>query len=174
MSLLVYVVLGMVGLGALALAFVPSLTSSSRADKRMKALQGDIQANRRAAESVRTREDRRKQIQQTLRQQNETLGKAKRRVPLQDQLYQAGMKIKARDWTRNLIIIGVVVTIIVFFLQVPIYLCPVFGIAVAYLGGRFWMGRRRKKHQAAYLDELPNAVEAIVRGVKSGLPNNDS
>jgi tight adherence protein B len=174
MTLLIFVILGIVGLGALAMAFVPALAGSSRADKRMKALQGDIQANRRNAEVSRTREDRRKQIQQTLRVQNDALGKAKRRVPLQDQIYQAGMKIKARDWVRNLIIIGVVVTILVFFLQVPIYLCPVFGIAVAYLGGRFWMGRRRKKHQSAYLDELPNAVEAIVRGVKSGLPLNDS
>lgn len=174
MNVLIFVILGVVGLGALAMAFVPSLAGSSRADKRMKALQGDIQANRRNAEVSRTREDRRKQIQQTLRVQNEALGKAKRRVPLQDQIYQAGMKIKARDWARNLIIVGVVVTIIVFFLQVPIYLCPVFGIAVAYLGGRFWLGRRRKKHQSAYLEELPNAVEAIVRGVKSGLPLNDS
>ena len=49
-----------------------------------------------------------------------------------------------------------------------------FGVAVGYLGGRFWLGRKRKKHQNAYLDELPNAVEAIVRGVKSGLPLNDS
>ena len=174
MSLLLYVVLGMVGLGALALAFVPSLIGSSRADKRMKALQGDIQANRRAAETVRTREDRRKQIQQTLRVQNETLGKAKRRVPLQDQIYQAGMKIKARAWITNLVIVGAVITVICFFLQVPIYLCPVFGTAVGYLGGRFWLGRKRKKHQNAYLDELPNTVEAIVRGVKSGLPLNDS
>ena len=174
MSLLVYVILGMVGLGALAMAFVPSMLGSSRADKRMKALQGDIQANRRNAETVRTREDRRKQIQQTLRVQNEALGKAKRRVPLQDQIYQAGMKIKARNWITNLVIIGAVVTLLCFFLQVPIYLCPVFGVAVGYLGGRFWLGRRRKKHQNAYLDELPNAVEAIVRGVKSGLPLNDS
>jgi len=174
MSLLVYVILGMVGLGALAMAFVPSMLGSSRADKRMKALQGDIQANRRNAETVRTREDRRKQIQQTLRVQNEALGKAKRRVPLQDQIYQAGMKIKARNWITNLVIIGAVVTLLCFFLQVPVYLCPVFGVAVGYLGGRFWLGRRRKKHQNAYLDELPNAVEAIVRGVKSGLPLNDS
>src|SRR6478672_8874433 len=140
MSLLVYVILGMVGLGALAMAFVPSMLGSSRADKRMKALQGDIQANRRNAETVRTREDRRKQIQQTLRVQNEALGKAKRRVPLQDQIYQAGMKIKARNWITNLVIIGAVVTLLCFFLQVPIYLCPVFGVAVGYLGGRFWLG----------------------------------
>jgi tight adherence protein B len=147
---------------------------SSRADKRMKALQGDIQGNRRAADVVRTRDDRRKQIAQTLKAQNEALGKAKRKAPLQDQIYQAGMKIKARDWIRNLAIVGGVVVVICFLLQVPLYLCPVFGIAVAYLGGRFWLGFRRKRYQAAYLDELPNAVEAIVRGVKSGLPLNDS
>ena len=174
MSILVYLVLGVVGLGALALAIAPQLMGSSRADKRMKALQGDIQGNRRAADVVRTRDDRRKQIAQTLKAQNEALGKAKRKAPLQDQIYQAGMKIKARDWIRNLAIVGGVVVVICFLLQVPLYLCPVFGIAVAYLGGRFWLGFRRKRYQAAYLDELPNAVEAIVRGVKSGLPLNDS
>lgn len=174
MNPLVYIVLGMVGLGALVMAFVPSLLGSSRADKRMKALQGDIQANRRETSAARSRDERRKQIAQTLRQQNETLGKAKRHVPLQDQLYQAGMKIKARDWIRNVIIAGAVVTLLCWFLQVPLYLCPVFGIAAGYLGGRFWLGHKRKRHQNAYLDELPNAVEAIVRGVKSGLPLNDS
>ncbi len=37
-----------------------------------------------------------------------------------------------------------------------------------------YLKRRRNKYQNAFLDELPNAVEAIVRGVKSGLPLNDS
>ena len=36
------------------------------------------------------------------------------------------------------------------------------------------MSRKRKKYQDMFLDELPNAVEAIVRGVKTGLPLNDS
>jgi len=121
MNPLVYIVLGMVGLGALVMAFVPSLLGSSRADKRMKALQGDIQANRRETSAARSRDERRKQIAQTLRQQNETPGKAKGHGPLQ-----------------------------------------------------VWLGHKRKRHQNAYLDELPNAVEAIVRGVKSGLPLNDS
>jgi tight adherence protein B len=174
MSVLVYAVLAAVVLGALGFAFVPQLAGSNRADKRMKALQGDIQANRRVADAERTREGRRKEIQQTLRKQNEAFGKVKRNVPLQDRIYQAGMKIKARDWIRNLIIIGAGITIVCFVLQVPVLFCPIFGVAGGYLLGRFWMGRRRKKHVNAYLDELPNAVEAIVRGVKSGLPLNDS
>src|SRR3569832_2988641 len=110
MIALVFLILGVVGLGALAMAFVPSLAGSNRADKRMKALQGDIQAYRRNAEVSRSREDRRKQLQQTLRVQNDALGKARRRVPLQDQIYQAGMKIKARAWVRTLLILGIVFT----------------------------------------------------------------
>jgi tight adherence protein B len=183
MSVLVYVMLAIVGVGALGFALVPALLGSSRADKRIKALQGDIQANRRNADAVRTRDDRRKQIQQTLRVQNEAFGKAKRRVPLQDQIYQAGMKIKARDWIRNQIIVGVVVVVLCLVLQLPMtelagipipIFHVIFGAVAAYLLPKFWMGRRKKRHVNAYLDELPNAVEAIVRGVKSGLPLNDS
>jgi tight adherence protein B len=174
MNILVFVVLAVVGFGAIGFAFVPQMMGQSRADKRMKALQGDIQVNRRNADAQRTRDDRRKQIQSTLRQQTEALGKAKRRVPFQDQIYQAGMKISARDYIRNQIIAGVVIAVLCYFIQVPILFTPVFGIAGAYLGGRWWLGRRRKKYQSAYLEELPNAVEAIVRGVKSGLPLNDS
>ncbi len=183
MSLLVYALLAVVGIGALGFAFVPQFLGSSRADKRMKALQGDIQANRRTADAARTRDARRKQIQDTLKQQTDALGKAKRRVPLQDQIYQAGMKIKARDWIRNQIIIGVVVFGLCFVAQLPMVDAAgiplplfhlIFGAAAGYLLPKFWMGRRRKKHQHLYLEELPNAVEAIVRGVKSGLPLNDS
>jgi tight adherence protein B len=174
MNPLVYVLLAAVALGAGVFAFVPQLMGSSRADKRMKALQGDIQANRRENTAARTRDERRKQIQQTLRQQSEALGKAKRKVSLQDQIYQAGMKTKASAWLRNQAIVGAVIALLCFFLQVPLLFCPVFGLAAGYLLPKMYLGHRRKKYQNAYLDELPNAVEAIVRGVKSGLPLNDS
>jgi tight adherence protein B len=174
MSPLVYALLAIIAVGAAGFALVPSLLGSNRADKRIKALQGDIQANRREADTQRTREARRKQIQDTLKAQNEAFGKRRKRVPLQDQIYQAGMKVKARDFIRNQIIAGAVVFVIAFVLQVPLLYALIFGAAAAYLLPKLYLGHRRKRFQAAYLDELPNAVEAIVRGVKSGLPLNDS
>src|SRR5688572_23959751 len=115
MELLLYALLAIVGVGAAGFALAPALLGSSRADKRFKALQGDIQVNRRNADVARTRDTRRKQIQEQLKAtQNETAGKTKRRVPLQDQIYQAGMKIKARDWIRNQVIVGVILSIILF------------------------------------------------------------
>ena len=174
MNPLIYALLAAVALGAAGFALVPSLFGSSRADKRIKALQGDIQANRRETNVVRDRETRRKNVQQVLKSQSDNYTKVKKRVPLQALIFQAGMKIKARSFIRNQIIIGVVILALLLFIQVPIYYAPIFALAAGYVVPRWYLGRRRKSYQAKFLDELPNAVEAIVRGVKSGLPLNDS
>ncbi|MDB5539796.1 MAG: TadB [Devosia sp.] len=166
--------LAAVCVGAAGFALVPSLLGSGRADKRIKALRGDVQANRREADTSRNRDTRRKEIQQTLRAQTAVLEKRKRRVPLQDKLYQAGMKLKRGAFIRNSVIFGALVFVICFVLQLELVYCLVFAVAGGYLLPRMYLGHRRKKYQNAFLDELPNAVEAIVRGVKSGLPLNDS
>jgi tight adherence protein B len=174
MTPLILAVLAIVTVGAVGFALVPALLGNSRANKRIQALRGDLQANRRDANAQRSRETRRKEIQSSLKQQTALLEKRKKRVPLQDQIFQAGMKIKRNDWIRNCVIVGVAVFIVCFVLQVPLLFSLVFGVAGAYLLPRMFMARKRKKYQNAFLDELPNAVEAIVRGVKSGLPLNDS
>lgn len=174
MNAIILAVLAIIGVGAAGLALVPSLLGNSRADKRIKALQGDLQANRREADANRTRDNRRKQITETLKAQNEALGKRRKAISLQDKIFQSGMKIKARDFVRNQIILGVAIFAIAFIFQLPWYYAAIFGGAAAYLLPKMFLNNRRKKFQNAYLDELPNAVEAIVRGVKSGLPLNDS
>ena len=50
MEIVLYAALAIVGVVAAGFALVPSLVGSNRADKRIKALQGDIQANRRTAD----------------------------------------------------------------------------------------------------------------------------
>lgn len=172
MSPLILIGLVVVCVAALGFALVPSFSGPSRAGKRIKALQGDIQANRMAASAERQRDSRRKSVQQVLKQSEAT--RARKRVPLQTRLFQAGMKISTRDYVRNIIILGVILFAVCFVLQMNLFLSAVIAAAFAYLLGKFYVGRRRKKFQAAFLEELPNAVEAIVRGVKSGLPLNDT
>lgn len=174
MNPLILSILAVITVGAAGLALVPSMLGGSRADKRIKALRGDVQANRREASASRTREQRRKEIQATLKQQTELLEKRTKRIPLQDQIFQAGLKIKRGAFIRNQIIVGGVIFALCFVLQVPLLFALVFGVAGGYLLPKMYLGYRRKKFQNAFLDELPNAVEAIVRGVKSGLPLNDS
>ncbi len=174
MSPLIYALMAALAIGAAGVALVPALLGSNRADKRMKALQGDMQANRRESNAARDRESRRKNVQAVLKTQTDTLANAKKRVPLQGLIFQAGMRIKARDFIRNQVIVGAVVAILLFVVQVPWYYAMIFGAAGGYVAPRWWLGQRRKRYQNRFLDELPNAVEAIVRGVKSGLPLNDS
>lgn len=174
MTPIILLILGAVSIGTLGFALVPSLLGSSRADKRRKALQGNVQVNRREVHADRVRADRRKQVQAVLKGQTDALNERKKRVPLAAQLYQAGMKIKPAGFIRNSVILGIVVFVLTFLLQVPIYFAAIFGVAGGYLFPKLYIGQRRKSFQNKFLDELPNAVEAIVRGVKSGLPLNDS
>ena len=95
-------------------------------------------------------------------------------MPLRLQIYQAGMKMSLAAYIRNSVIVGIVIFVICFFVQVPLLFALVFGVAGAYLLPKLVLRHRRKRFQAKFLDELPNAVEAVVRGVKSGLPLNDS
>jgi tight adherence protein B len=169
----IFALLAIVGVGAAGFALLPAFVGASRAEKRRRAFQGDMQANRRENAAAAVRENRRRSIQQTLKQQTDALNR-KRKLTLQDMIFQAGLKTSKRDFIRNQIIVGAVVAIVVFVLQVPPLYSFIFGVAAGYLLPRLYLGRKRKKYQALYLDELPNAVEAIVRGVKSGLPLNDS
>lgn len=174
MSPLILALLATVCVGAAGFALVPGLLGQGRAGKRMKALQGDIRVNRAETSAARAREQRRKNIQDALKSQSDQFEKRRKRVPLQDLIFQAGMKIKRNDFIRNQALFGAGVAAMCVVLQVPLLFSAVFGVAAGYLLPRMYLGHRRKKYQDQFLDELPNAVEAIVRGVKSGLPLNDS
>lgn len=173
MTTILLIVLAMVTLGAAGFALVPNALGSGRADKRRKALQGDIRVNRVDVDAARNRDERRKSVQLALKSQTDSLN-AKKRVTLPQLLFQAGMTIKPSAFIRNSVIFGAVVLVVLILVQVPVYLAPIFAVAAAYLLPRWWVNRKRKKYQSLFLDELPNAVEAIVRGVKTGLPLNDS
>jgi len=174
MTPLILAVLAMVAVGAIGAAFVPSMLGNSRVDKRLKSMQGDLQANRRANNADKQRDTRRKELQQTLRAQTAQIDKKKKSIPLRDQIFQAGMKIKPAGFIRNSAIFGALVVVVLIVLQVDIMYAAIIGGAAGYLLPRMYLTRKRKKYQSQFLEELPNAVEAIVRGVKSGLPLNDS
>lgn len=173
MSPIVLAILVMVSIGAAGFALAPVFSGSSRADKRRKAFQGDIAANRQSGQSERNRDARRKNVQQALKAQNDALEKT-RKVDLQGRLFQAGMSLSTGAFIRNSVIMGVIIAVVCLVLQVPPLFCAIFGLAGGYVVPRWYVAHRRKQYQNKFLDELPNAVEAIVRGVKTGLPLNDS
>ncbi|MCP8885251.1 type II secretion system F family protein [Devosia sp. XJ19-1] len=173
MTMLVLIALFALTIGAAGFALVPSALGNKRAQQRMKAFQGDIRTNRRDIDANRTKENRRKNVQQALKSQTDELN-ARKRLRLSDLIFQAGMTIKPATFIRNSVIFGAGLFVVLFIAQVPFYFAAIFAVAGAYLLPRMYVSHRRKRYQNRFLDELPNAIEAIVRGVKTGLPLNDS
>ncbi|MBK1796273.1 type II secretion system F family protein [Devosia sp. WQ 349] len=170
---LLLIILFVVAAGAVALAFVPAAAGGQRAKQRLKVYQGDVSINRRVAGESRVRDNRRKTVQQALKAQQDEL-KANRRLTIPAMLFQAGMTTTPAAYIRNSIIFGVVLFGLLVVAQVPFYFAAIIAAAGGYLGPRFYVMRKRRKYQDRFLDELPNAIEAIVRGVKTGLPLNDT
>ena len=164
--------LAMITVGAAGLALVPSALGNKRAEKRMKAYQGDMRTNRREADANRVRESRRKSVQEVLKSQADE--NTKKRLTTSDMLFQAGMTISPATFIRNSVIFGAGLFIALVLAQVPFYFAAIFAVAGGYLLPRMYVMRKRREYQDKFLDELPNAIEAIVRGVKTGLPLNDS
>jgi tight adherence protein B len=173
MSPLLFAILAMIAIAAAGFALVPNMLGGGVAAKRRKAFQGDIRANRRDLDVAKTRDSRRKSVQQALKAQTDALN-AKKRVPLPALLFQAGMTLTPAKFIRNSVIFGALLLVVLFIIQVPLHFAAIFAIAGGYLLPRMWVNRKRKKYQSLFLEELPNAVESIVRGVKTGLPLNDT
>jgi tight adherence protein B len=119
---------------------------------------------------------RRRNIQDTLKDiETKQKYKASRSTnpPLRLRLQQAGLKITTGRFFVLSAITGVAFVAAGLFFGLPLMLTVALGAIGALGAPRVVVDRKRKKRQDAFTEELPNAVEVIVRGVKAGLPLND-
>jgi len=173
MSPIILTILFFVSFSALAVVFVPSLMGVGRAKKRKEMFQGNLVAKRLDVNIDRVKNDRRKTVQETLKAQSLARNK-KKKLSLKVKLFHAGMSISPGAFIRNTIIAMFVIFIILFFMGISLLINILLSVGLAYFGSKFILSFKKKRYQAKYLLELPNAVEAIVRGIKSGMPLNDS
>ncbi|MGL4404955.1 MAG: type II secretion system F family protein [Notoacmeibacter sp.] len=96
-----------------------------------------------------------------------------KKPPLRVQMKQAGMSGNFRNFYIGSAISAAVLTGLGVFLGLSIIYTP----ALLLVGGlglpRWYVARKRKKRVLAFLNEFPNALDVLVRAVKSGLPLND-
>ncbi|MFN3931978.1 MAG: type II secretion system F family protein [Brevundimonas sp.] len=166
-------VLAFITIGGLGWAFVGGGDSSDVAVKRAQSFGGPKQnmAAARKAAAANTPEARRKQIMLQLQESERAQRKA--RVSLTAKLKQAGLGTTVRTFW---IISGVlgVIALLATLLFVPNILIALGAAMVFGLGLPRWvvgfLGKsRRKKFSSHFAD----AVDVIVRGIKSGLPVHD-
>jgi tight adherence protein B len=118
-----------------------------------------------------------RQIETTLREMAEKQqARARREAPntLASRMKQAGL-----DWSRGRyvavsILAGAVgVLFAVGAAGLPVLPALGFGVAFGFIGPHLFVGMKRGRRTRAFMGEMPDALDVIVRGVRSGLPLND-
>jgi tight adherence protein B len=160
-----------VAIGGVAWVFVyPYLSGERKAEQRM----ANVARTEPAARPTRVaQKSRRDQVEGSLKELEERQKKAKR-VPLSIKLTQAGL-----DWSkRRFMITSGVLGFAAFLLSIlfGVGLLPALGFAFAAgCGIPLWLLKfLKKRREAKFLNNFPDAVDVIVRGIKAGLPLLDS
>ena len=167
-----------VGLVALAIASVvyalimPYVSGEREKDKRVQGV-SDSRTRKLGTISNDQQSSRKKSVADTLKE-IDTRAKAKEKVTLRLQLQRAGLQVSPRDFYIASAIAGVLSFAVVFIgMQAPIMGAVVAGFIGAMGLPRWYLSKMVKRRQAKFLNELANAIDVVVRGVKSGLPLNE-
>jgi tight adherence protein B len=120
-----------------------------------------------------SRDTRRKQIQDSLKQLDQARRNQKR-ASIRTMISQSGLDIPPRSFWIGSIVTGLVVGLGVLILGAPVYI-----VALAIVAGtlglpRWFLGFMRRRRETAFLREFADAIDVMVRSLKSGLPVADA
>lgn len=146
------------------------ISGGAQAQQRQKALVSPTE--RRGDRTVLAAGARREQVAQSLKDL-EKREKTRNTITLQSRLDQAGLEWSTKRFIVTSAIIGVAVGVI-FYVVSGMLIVGLAGLFIGGLGMPRWMLNFRKKRRInKFLEELPNAMDVIVRGIRSGLPVGD-
>ncbi|MGE3708926.1 MAG: type II secretion system F family protein, partial [Hyphomicrobiaceae bacterium] len=152
----------------------PYMSGERQAQKRLNSV-AENRAGRQARKAqAETTNARRKAVAETLKDL-EDKQKEKQKVPLKLRLQRAGLDISPNVfWIASCLTGGSLgLLLLIMMPSIP----PVAIGVVVFIGAfglpRWFVSKMTSRRQAKFLDEFANAVDVIVRGVKSGLPLNE-
>ncbi|SMH34906.1 type II secretion system F family protein [Mesorhizobium australicum] len=179
-TILAFIALAGVSAGAVAYALMFNrIQSEEKTEKRLETIKraetdrSIVAATRdRAAEAAK----RRKSVQDSLKDlenKQKSRDQVVKKPPLKVQIRQAGMTVSMEKFYLYSVVCGVVLAALAFLGGAPVWAVPG-ALLVGALGlPRWFVSFRRGRRVKAFLNEFPNALDIIVRAVKSGLPLND-
>jgi len=159
-------------LGLLAAAFYSRLDKNFEGQKRVAAIGSTAPAKGR---TKRTEDAKRRDIEKTLREMEEKQKSTKRSRPsLLVRMRQAGLTWSTTTYYICCILAGAS-SLFILLSSFDLGLLPStgFGAAFGLLGPHFYVNLLRARRFKKFVKEFPNAIDVIVRGVKSGLPAVD-
>jgi tight adherence protein B len=160
-----------VAIGGVAWVFLYPLLSGERNAERRRA--SVARSEPVAARTSRVQKSRREQVEESLKDLDAKNQKSKN-LPLQAKIEQAGL-----DWTKQKFImiaggLGLFMFLMAFLFSGNLLVATALGFAGGF-GFPLWVLKfLRKRRENKFLAAFPDAVDVIVRGIKSGLPLLDS
>ena len=179
-TLLAFTALAGFSAGAIAYTFLFNRIEEQRqTDRRLDTIKkaetdrAVVKAQRdRVSEAAR----RRRSVQDSLKDleaKQKAKDQSSRKPPLKVQLRQAGMDVPMRRFYIYSALSGLLLTLLAFVLAAPVLTLPGAFVAGTFGLPRWFVSFRRGRRVKAFLNEFPNALDVIVRAIKSGLPLND-
>jgi tight adherence protein B len=170
---------GIAVLGVLLVVIWPYI-SATRAQERAKAVaSGGRESNSRlsglrAALSEDSKDGRRRQIQDSLKQLEDKEKERKKRLTLRTLISQAGFDFTTRTYWILALVSGLIFAGLPFVFNLPLYLGGG-TFLVGFLGFPRWvLGFFRKRRQNKFLNDFADAIDVMVRGLKAGLPVSEA
>ncbi|HEY4587359.1 MAG TPA: type II secretion system F family protein [Brevundimonas sp.] len=167
-------VLAFITIGGVGWVLVGGDDSSGQAVKRAKVLATSrtesVAAAKRAA-VANTPEARRKQIMVQLREVDRRERKA--RMTTSAKLKQAGLELSLRTFVIISVVMGLIGTLLAFVLGGNILIVLGVGIAMGLGLPRWVVNMKAKARMKKFSLAFPDAVDVLVRGIKTGLPVHD-
>jgi len=164
--------LAAVSAGGLAYALVfQRISDASARGKRLEKLQGAPKL--RDVRKAPDQQLRRARVQEALKEVDDKAKRQARKLSLKTSLSQAGLGWSVRTFAIASAGLGLLAFLMVLLATGKL----AFAAAAAFVGAlglpRLLLRTLRKRRQKAFIEEFPNAVDVIVRGIKAGLPLND-
>jgi tight adherence protein B len=165
--------LATLAVGGIAYVFLyPLLSGERRVEARTRDIAlADIET-RRAKRTADAATSRRQQIEDTLKQVEERQ-RSRKNPPLSARLQQAGVTWSKRQFLIGSAALGFLAAAVPLLFGQAWYISLGLGFAAGFGLPRWMIGYMKQRREEKFITELPNAIDVIVRGVKSGLPLGD-
>jgi tight adherence protein B len=149
----------------------PYLSGEKEAENRMLSVAKPGAAMAKAVS--RTLKSRREQVESSLKELEERRKKSKS-PPLSIRIAQAGLPWSKRQFIISSAALGAIVFAAAYVLDVGFIPAALVGFAAGFGLPRWILSFLKKRREAKFLDRFPDAIDVVVRGIKSGLPLGDS
>jgi len=181
LTMLLIVFLAAVSAASVAYAFLfARIETDKKAGARLtrvKAAEADIGKAKAARDRVQELSKRRKSLQDTLKdleKKQEEKNKYIGDKSLKSRLTQTGLPLTVGRFTMISVAIGIFAALGLLVAGMSLLAALGAGFVVAFGLPRWILGFLVKRRRNKFLEELPNALDVMVRSIKSGLPLNDA